>query len=202
VCLAPAGVGCCRRLDTLYISFFLNSPGAVLHIHNSILIDPVCNASSPAEDLAAAQALPQLPGQSRNLVTAAPALCMKVQQEHLCFDSGVLLHALTVVVASSDRRAQGIAYTQAEAAAALAAGGFLVQYTNSTRVCRQYLSESCLAQHPDNRTACWEQAAAAAAGRPVGGADSGDSIKTTVGAVVGGELLASRNAQQQPGPQS
>lgn len=163
-CPAALPAGMRRRLSTFYFDWFVNSPGAVLSVHNSIMIDPVCNATTAEEDLKAAQALPQLPSQRRNMVTAKAPFCADLPKGRECFDGGVLMHALSVVQASASRQNRKIGTTPAQAAAAAAAGHFTIQYRNTTRVCRRYLDPQCLQENGGNRTVCWEQAARALAG--------------------------------------
>jgi hypothetical protein len=177
-----------RRLNTFHFNWVVNSPRAVLSVHNSVMIDPVCNATTAEEDLKAAQGLPQLPSQRRNMVSTAPPFCADLPTGKECFDSGVLMHALSVVGASASRQNRDIATTPAQAAAATAAGHFIVQYHNTTRVCRRYLDPQCLQKNGGNRTVCWEQAArvlALSAER----SSSGIAPGVIAGAVVGGERM-------------
>lgn len=176
----------CRRLDTFYFNWFVNSPGAVLTVYNSILLDPVCNASTPAEDLQSAQALPQVPQERRNLISTAAPFCLQLPSGTECFEHGVLMHALTVVVASTSRLNRNIATTPAQAAATAAAGNFVIQFRNTTRVCRRFLDPQCLQENGGNRTACWEQAAAPLV---VGSGTTRSSMSPGViaGAVIGGK---------------
>lgn len=176
----------CRALNTLYFDWFVNSPGAVLTISNCIMIDPNCNAISPAEDLTSAQSLPQLPQQRRNLVSTAPPFCMALPNGTECFQHGVLLQDVAVVLASDSRQNCTIAASAASAAKAAAAGHFIIQYRNTTRVCRQYLDPQCLQETGGNRSYCWQQAVRVLTGagtHAAGGASAG----VIAGAVVGGE---------------
>jgi len=97
------------------------------------------------------------------------------------------MHTLTVVVPSKAPQSHSIAHSPAEAAAAGAAGNFIIKYRNTTRVCRQYLDSTCLAQHGGNRTYCWEQQAAALLAVGVK-ADTGSRLSggAVAGAVIGG----------------
>jgi hypothetical protein len=163
---------------------FINSPGAVLQVHNSTFIDPVCNATTAAEDLAAAQAMPQLPQRPRNRVSAVAPFCVQLPSGSECFEQGVHMQELAVVMASTSRSSRDLATTPAQAAAAAAAGNFVIQFRNTTRVCRKYLDTQCLQENGGNRELCWEQAAGAAAGQ---GAGQGASPGAIAGAVIGGE---------------
>jgi hypothetical protein len=180
-------------LRTLYFSWFLNSPGAILTIKDSIMIDPICNATDRQEDLRSAQSLPQLPGKPKNSVTPAQPLCVDLPTGAACFQHGVHMQLLTVVLGSASRADQDVATSPAQAAAAAAAGHFVIQYRNTTRVCRQYLDPACLQENGGNRTLCWEtaftdqqqqQAASSAGPAPAGGAAA--STSTVAGAVAGG----------------
>lgn len=173
----------------MYFDWFINSPGAVVLINNSIIVDPVCNATDAAEDVKSAQALPQVPLQRRNLVSAAPASCLQLPTGRECFDSGVLMQDLTLVLASTSAQSRDIALTPAEAAAAATADHFIIRYHNTTRVCRRYLDKACLQQHSNDRTYCWEQQAAAVLPRAAVSSSGGGGVPAGVvaGAVVGGE---------------
>lgn len=182
---------CCRRLRTLYFSWFLNSPGAVLTIQDSIMVDPVCNATDSQQDLQSAQSLPQLPGKPRNVVTPSQPLCLALPTGTECFQHGVHMQMLTVVLGSASRADQDAATTPAQAAAAAAAGHFVIQYRNTTRVCRQYLDPQCLQENGGNRTLCWERAFTGQQqdGSRAGPSSAGGAAMTTgaiAGAVVGG----------------
>lgn len=176
----------CRKLGTFALDVFINSPGAVLQVHNSTFIDPVCNATTPAGDLAAAQAMPQLPQRPRNRVSAAPPLCVQLPAGRECFEQGVHMQELAAVMASASRPNRVVATTPAQAAAAATAGNFVIHFRNTTRVCRKYLDAQCLQENGGNRELCWQQAAGTAAGQ---GAGQGISSGGIAGAVIGGEIF-------------
>lgn len=192
---------CCRRLQTLYFSWFLNSPGAVLKIQDSIMIDPVCNATDSQEDLRSVQSLPQLPGEPRNSVTPAQPLCMALPTGAECFQHGVHKQMLSVVIRSASRTDQDAETSPAQAAAAAAAGHFIIQYRNTTRVCRQYLDPQCLQETGGNRTLCWERAFPGQqqqAGSSAGSSSAGGAAMSTgaiAWAIVGGACWC-RSSQQ------
>jgi hypothetical protein len=154
------------------------------------MIDPVCNATSPAEDITSAQSLPQLPQQRRNLVSTAPPFCMALPNGTECFQHGVLLQDLAVALSSDSRRNRTIATSAVSAAKATAARHFIIQYRNTTRVCRQYLDPQCLQENGGNRSYCWQQAVRVLIGagtHAAAGSSGGASAGVIAGAVVGGE---------------
>jgi hypothetical protein len=121
------------------------------------------------------------------MVSTAPPFCVDLPTGKECFESGVLMHELSVIEATASRQNREIATTPAQAAAATAAGHFIGQYRNTTQVCRRYLDPQCLQENGGNRTVCWEQAVRALADAEH--SRSGTAPGVIAGAVVGGKRI-------------
>lgn len=193
----PPTTATCRKLNPVSLDIIKNSPGARVRLTDVLLVDAVCAARNATQDLAQFRSLPDLPGFPRNRVSAAPTTCARLpaeaapgQQPQLepqprCFDGGVHVHSLAVVLALEQRAA----VTDPAAAAAAAASGdaFIYVYQNVIRVCMGYLDPACLEQHAGDADLCWELAAQGASGG--GNWQRGPALQAgaVAGIAIGGE---------------